>query len=86
MRFLRGTPLDLFGYSRERRADKQLIVSYEELLLRFLEELDETRFDLAVELARLPESIRGYGPVKNAAMHSVGALEKELLEAWPRSQ
>ncbi len=82
IRFLRGTPLDLFSYSRERRADKQLIVSYEELLLRFLGELDEPRFDLAVELARLPESIRGYGPVKNTAMHSVKALEKELLEAW----
>jgi indolepyruvate ferredoxin oxidoreductase len=84
--FLRGTPLDPFGYSAERRADRRLIVDFESLLARILEEMDPSRLELAIELARLPQSIRGYGPVKQIAMQSVETLESELLEAWSRPE
>jgi indolepyruvate ferredoxin oxidoreductase len=84
--FLRGTPLDPFGYSAERRADRRLIVDFESLLARILEEMDPSRLELAIELARLPQSIRGYGPVKQIAMQSVETLEAELLEAWSRPE
>ena len=86
LRFLRGTPLDPFGYLAERRADRRLIVDFESLLARILEEVDPSRLELAIELARLPQSIRGYGPVKQIAMQSVEALEAELLEAWSRPE
>ena len=86
LRFLRGTPIDPFGYSAERRAERRLIVDFESLLARILEEVDPSRLELALELTRLPQSIRGYGPVKQAAMQSVEALEAELLEAWSRPE
>ncbi len=82
LKWLRGTPLDLFGYSRERRAERRLIVEYEALMSRIVEELDESRLALAVELAGLPERIRGYGPVKAASIERAKALESGLLRAW----
>ena len=82
LKWLRGTPLDLFGYSRERRAERRLIVEYEALMSRIVEELDESRLALAVELAGLPERIRGYGPVKAASIARAKALESGLLRAW----
>ena len=82
LRWLRGTPLDVFGYSRERRAERRLIAEYETILSRILAELDESRLDLAMELAGLPEGIRGYGPVKAASIERTKALENGLLRAW----
>ena len=82
LKWLRGTPLDVFGYSRERRAERRLIVEYETVLSRIVAELDESRLDLAVELAGLPERIRGYGPVKAASIERVKVLENGLLRAW----
>ena len=82
LKWLRGTPLDVFGYSGERRAERRLIVEYEALLSRIVAELDESRLDLAVELAGLPERIRGYGPVKAESIERAKALENGLLRAW----
>ena len=82
LRRLRGTPLDVFGYSSERRAERRLIVEYEAVLSRIVAELDESRLDLAMELAGLPERIRGYGPVKAASIERAKALEDGLLRAW----
>ena len=79
---LRGTPLDVFGFSAERRAERRLIDEYEALLERVVTELDEPRLDLAVNLAELPASVRGYGPVKAAAIEKAKAVEKRLLKAW----
>ena len=59
-----------------------MIVDYEALLARIVAELDESRLDLAVELAGLPERIRGYGPVKAASIGRAKALENGLLGAW----
>ncbi len=82
LKCLRGTPLDLFGFSEERRAERRLIVQYEALLERIVAELDEPRLDLAVRLTELPARIRGYGPVKAGAIEKARALETGLLKAW----
>ena len=82
LKWLRGTPLDVFGYSRDRRAERRLIVEYEAVLSRIAAELDESRLDLAMELAGLPERIRGYGPVKAASIERAKALEGGLLRDW----
>ena len=82
LKWLRGTSFDVFGFSRERRVERQLIVEYEALLSRIVAELDEPRLQLAVELTALPDRIRGYGPVKAASIEKAKALEKGLLKAW----
>jgi indolepyruvate ferredoxin oxidoreductase len=67
-KFLRGTPLDLFGYSAERRFELQLIDDYEQDLDYLLKELKADNYRTALALAELPEQIRGYGHVKEAAV------------------
>ena len=61
---LRGTPLDLFGYTAERRAERQLIADYEALIDELLRGLTPDNHATAVELASIPERIRGFGQVK----------------------
>jgi indolepyruvate ferredoxin oxidoreductase len=82
LRRLRGSWLDPFGYTRERRTERSLIVEYEALMGRLLAELDASRFDLAVALAELPGEIRGFGPVKAAAIARASGKREELLRAW----
>jgi indolepyruvate ferredoxin oxidoreductase len=82
LRRLRGTPFDVFGYHPERKAERALIVEYEQDIALLLGTLDAARLPLAVEIASLPEGIRGYGHVKAAAMRSVAQHRKALLARW----
>jgi indolepyruvate ferredoxin oxidoreductase len=61
---LRGTAFDPFGYSAERRMERQLIADYEATIERLLARLTLANHALVVELAQIPEHIRGYGHVK----------------------
>ena len=79
---LRGTPLDLFGYSAERRAERALAGEYRAVVEELLQSLDAQRLALAVEIASVPEHIRGFGPVKARHLRDARAREKELLERW----
>ena len=65
---LRGTMLDVFGRSAERRMERQLITDYEGDVELILKHLDSESLDSAIELARLPEQIRGFGHVKAASV------------------
>jgi len=82
LKFLRGTPLDLFGYSDERREERAAIDAYKETILELLASLNQDNLELAVQIASIPENIRGYGHVK--ARHVASAQEKqtELLSRW----
>src|SRR5690606_26225518 len=82
MKRLRGTRLDPFGYTEDRKLERALIERYERTLARLVDELDERRFEIALELARLPQSIRGYGPIKRQAAEQARAREAEWLEQW----
>ena len=73
---LRGTALDLFGKTDERQMERQLIADYENLIDELLASLTADNLVTAVELARLPEKIRGYGHVKHA---NVMAVKKQWL-------
>jgi len=64
LRFLRGTRLDLFGYDRVRRVERDLIAQYRRLVFEALEDLSAENHARAVELAKLPDMIRGYDEVK----------------------
>ncbi|MFH3481484.1 indolepyruvate ferredoxin oxidoreductase family protein [Xanthobacter variabilis] len=76
---LRGTALDPFGRSAERRTERALITDYERLMGEVLADLDGGNHALAVALASIPEKIRGYGPVKVRQLQAAKAEEAELL-------
>ena len=88
-RRLRGTPFDPFGRTAERRFERALIDAYIGRIESLLPTLAPQRLALAVEIAALPLSIRGYGHVKLANAALARAREAELLhrwdpQAWPR--
>ena len=78
-KFLRGTPLDLFGYSPHRRLERQLIADYETLSEEVLAGLTRENHPLAVQLLNLPEQVRGYDVVKEAHIERADARKAELL-------
>ncbi|MBS0393437.1 MAG: indolepyruvate ferredoxin oxidoreductase family protein [Proteobacteria bacterium] len=79
LRFLRGTPLDPFGWRAERRLERRLIADYERLVAELVDGLTPARHALAVELASLPEHIRGYGHVKERHLAAVLERQAKLL-------
>ncbi|MEE8189124.1 MAG: indolepyruvate ferredoxin oxidoreductase family protein [Kiloniellales bacterium] len=81
-RRLRGTPLDVFGYTAERRRERRLILDYETLAEELMTGLGPDNHGLAVDLAAIPEHIRGFGHVKEAGIAQAKACETELLEAF----
>lgn len=68
LRGLRGTPLDVFGYSADRKLERDLIAGYEKDVDTVLGLLSPLNHDIAVEFLSLPDQIRGYGPVKEASV------------------
>jgi indolepyruvate ferredoxin oxidoreductase len=82
---LRGTPFDIFGRSPERRLERRLIAEYEELIEEVLAGLGPANHAVAVELARLPLEIRGFGHVKEAAVARAAAKRQELLARFRAS-
>ena len=68
LRGLRGTALDVFGYSAERKMERGLIESYERDVASALAALSPLTHDIAVELLSVPDQIRGYGPVKEKSV------------------
>ncbi|MEF8713470.1 MAG: indolepyruvate ferredoxin oxidoreductase family protein [Accumulibacter sp.] len=68
LRFLRGTIFDPFGKTRERRMERQLLADYEADVELMLAQLQEKTQAIAIELAKVPEQIRGYGHVKAASV------------------
>jgi indolepyruvate ferredoxin oxidoreductase len=79
---LRGTWFDPFGFTRERRGERALIVAYRASIDELLGTLTPARLPLALQIARIPEDIRGYGHVK--ARHLVAAKGRwdTLMHAW----
>jgi indolepyruvate ferredoxin oxidoreductase len=86
LRVLRGTALDPFGRTAERRMERQLIADYEALVGRILGELDADRLDVAVQLASLPEQIRGFGHVKERHLKAALERQAQLLAQFERPQ
>jgi indolepyruvate ferredoxin oxidoreductase len=80
-KFLRGTRADLFGYGAERRLERSLIAEYEATLDTILPALRPDTIGLAAEIARLPEDIRGYGPVKKKTSAAARQRQDELMQA-----
>ncbi|WP_299045199.1 indolepyruvate ferredoxin oxidoreductase family protein [uncultured Tateyamaria sp.] len=76
---LRGTPLDVFGRTEERRMERALIKQYEADMKDVLPKLEDVTRDAIVALAALPLDIRGFGPVKQANEAKAAKRREELL-------
>ena len=70
MRRWRGGVFDPFRFSTERRLERALLARFESDIEMIEAHLDATNFDAAVALARLPATIKGFGPVKEEAAQS----------------
>jgi indolepyruvate ferredoxin oxidoreductase len=79
---LRGTALDPFGYSAERRGERELITRYETDIADLLRDLKPQKLALAVEIASVPEDIRGYGHVKARHLVAANIRRAALFERW----
>jgi indolepyruvate ferredoxin oxidoreductase len=79
MRRLRGTPFDPFGYARVRRVERQLIHEYRGIVRTLSANLTADNLTMAVEIAQLPDMIRGYEHIKLANVEKYRARVAELI-------
>ncbi len=82
LRGLRGTALDLFGRTEERRMERALITEFERHLDELTAGLNAERLPLAVQIAHWPQQVRGFGHVKAAAVARARAQAAEWLHRW----
>jgi indolepyruvate ferredoxin oxidoreductase len=82
LKFLRGTALDPFGRTVERRTERQLVRDYEATLDEILAKLAPDNHHLAVGIASVPEKIRGFGHVKARHLAAAKAEEAALLDQF----
>ena len=78
-KFLRGTALDPFGYSEERKLERKLITDYVANLEELIATLAPQNRALAIAVASIPEKIRGFGPIKQHSVTAAKAEEAVLL-------
>ena len=82
LKVLRGTPLDPFGHTAERRMERAMIRQYEADMAEVLARVAPETMEVAVALAELPLQIRGFGPVKAASAQKADKRRAELLAAF----
>ena len=82
MKGVRGGVFDVFGQSAERQMERALIVEYRACIDELLTGLSPERLALAVDIARIPEGIRGYGHVKERHLVVARAQWAGLMAQW----
>ncbi|RAK58098.1 indolepyruvate ferredoxin oxidoreductase family protein [Phenylobacterium deserti] len=82
MKGLRGTALDVFGYTDERKMERGLIRDYQAGVEKLIAGLTPERLGTAVQIASVPQQIRGFGHVKDAAVGPAKAEEARLWAQW----
>ena len=83
---LRGTAFDLFGRTGERKTERALIGQYRDSIDRVLASLDAGNHGLAVEIARIPEQIKGFGHVKERNLAVARVQWERLMQQWSHPQ
>jgi indolepyruvate ferredoxin oxidoreductase len=81
MKGLRGGALDIFGYSSHRKMERELINWYRQLISRVMDHMTEDNPTQALEIAALPDQIRGYEHIKEESIERVKKLAEEKLTA-----
>ncbi|MBN9036516.1 MAG: indolepyruvate ferredoxin oxidoreductase family protein [Rhizobiales bacterium] len=77
---LRGTPLDVFGRTAERRMERRLLAEYEADLALIAGRLSADRIEAAAALASVPQLVRGFGHVKEDNARKAAEERRRLLE------
>jgi len=86
MKFCRGTPFDVFGYTKERRHERRLIKEYCAMLDLILEKINADNYHAAIEAVQYPEHIRGFGHVKEANILKSDEEKETLIENFLNPQ
>jgi len=79
---LRGGAFDIFGYTEERKMERALIAEYREMVQSLIAKLDADNHATAVDLAALPEKVRGFGHVKEKAVAAFRTEKARLLAQY----
>ncbi len=79
---LRGGPFDIFGRTEERRMERELIKEYLQSIETILPDIRANNIDIAVQIAEIPEEMRGFGHVKEANVHNARIEQAELLREF----
>ena len=82
LKVLRGTPLDIFGNTEEREMERALIGDYVASIDEVLANLNANNHALALEIANLPDAIKGFGHVKARNVVAVRSKWSGLMEKW----
>jgi indolepyruvate ferredoxin oxidoreductase len=82
MKRLRGGKLDVFGYTSERRMERRLIGEYQATIESLLATLSQDNHGLALQIAALPETMRGFGHIKEKNVKTAKEREASLLQAY----
>ena len=85
-RFLRGSSLDPFGRTDERRQERQLIKDYLEMIDQTTSQIESVDTEVALALLRLPEQIRGFGHVKQSSIEAASVRRAVLLQQLRHSR
>jgi indolepyruvate ferredoxin oxidoreductase len=80
LKALRGTAFDVFGYATIRREERALIAWYRDLIDQCLQKLTPANLSVAVEVASLPDQIRGYEEIKRESIARVKVLAAKKIE------
>jgi indolepyruvate ferredoxin oxidoreductase len=83
---LRGTALDVFGRTEERRTERALIGEYRADVQALLSQLTAENHALALDIASIPEQIKGFGHVKERHLAAARRRREALLQAWQQPQ
>ena len=79
-KFLRGTSLDLFGFSADRKLDRKVMADYKADIETVIKHVSQRNLKQAIELLSLPEQIRGYGHVKRKHIDHLQQRRQRLLK------
>ena len=81
-KFLRGTAFDLFGKTKERQMERELIQEYEQIIKELLRGLTKKNRNIALEIAKIPQQIRRYEKVNQQHFKTGKAAEKKLQSQY----
>ncbi|MEM7288779.1 MAG: indolepyruvate ferredoxin oxidoreductase family protein [Pseudomonadota bacterium] len=79
LKSIRGGPLDVFGYAKERKMERKLIADYRAMISDILPKLSDDNRQFANALAGLPNEIRGFGPVKEQSIEKADQQKQDLM-------
>ncbi|HNQ76597.1 MAG TPA: indolepyruvate ferredoxin oxidoreductase family protein, partial [Pseudothauera hydrothermalis] len=86
LRGLRGSFFDPFARSHDRKLDRELIADYERVVEEIISGLERSNLETAVELANIPDRIRGFGHVRERYLAAARKRQAELLDAFRRRE